>query len=1157
MPQAVAAVVIPIASAIGGAVTAVASIIPGVSALGAMTAGHVAGTFVASAAFTNGLAAGFSALALTASLASAISGPPRPAVGVANGGTQVDFKADPTAPLPLAFGRTGTGGNIVFTATANDDNEQLAYLTVLSACGPIQEIESFSADDITIEFSRTAPTGDLAVAGFNPDGTPNDRFSGGENFLMWDRRQLGDNPSPAFYPPAVDFTKFPTWTDAHKLSGLAAAWWVISYEPKTYSSGTPKPLWIVKGVKAYDPRLDSTYPGGAGPQRAGDRSTWAYTENPGLLGLAWTLGYYANGKKVMGVGAPIAGVDVPAFVEAANVADANGWKCGGIVYSSDGKWDVLRTILQACATKPMRLGASVSCFVSTPRVSIATLTGGDVVGEAVIPAGRARRERINAVAPRYRSEEHGWQLVEASPIIVSDYVAFDGRQRTKAIAYPLVQDVDQLAELAAYDIVDSREFGPVSFACKPRWGGMPVGAAVTVNEPEFGLNNQKMVIVGREHDLATGQVMLQLRTETDGKHDFALGRTTTPPPTPGITGVDTAVVPTPGVASWTCTGGVVAGPNGAGKVPAIIITGAVDNPLVQGVIVEYRERTAAGPPAVFADWIGGGEFPANTTNIVITSVKASTTYQVRLRYRTVRGVDDVEAALVFALVTTGKVDAGTINGVDPTPFIPGSGDGVAPAAPTAVSAEAAFETIFLRWTSPTDADLAYIEIWENTINVVPNPVTQASLLIGQGIGQPGKRGFFSRDGLAHNTTRYYWLRAVDVSGNASPFSAGVSATTARIGFDAFADQYQPIQRGTVLPSPTGYTGPDLFTLLSGTAPNITPTLYRYKNGAWVKAIDATDLTGQLTDAQIQAIAATKIAGQLTDAQIASIDAAKISSQIVAGQITAGAVTAGKIAALAVTATELAAGAVVAGKIAAGAILAGDIAAGQITTTKLAAGAVTANELAANSVTANKIQTGVIVASHIASDTITGNKIAANSITTLHLVANAITADKITAGVIDAGKIAINGVELNNLAAGISKGSSASSDGGATVAPGGTATLVSTVVSPVTSDGVTIITGSGYVNPVTWPTGGDTTSQYDTVNFLIYRDFTLLRSVRAGVAVNIGTNFLLPGGQVGFSVRDTGASAGAHLYALVAEVTGPVPVSCGFESFDIVATKIEK
>src|SRR5207248_745509 len=109
------------------------------------------------------------------------------------------------------------------------------------------------------------------------------------------------------------------------------------------------------------------------------------------------------------------------FVEGANVADANGWQIGGLVSSTDPKWDTLVAMLQAGSGMPTRLGGKVSCVVDAPRVSLRTVTGADVIGEAVITGTKGRRDRFNAAVPRFRSEEHQWEIVPGGPVVAATY----------------------------------------------------------------------------------------------------------------------------------------------------------------------------------------------------------------------------------------------------------------------------------------------------------------------------------------------------------------------------------------------------------------------------------------------------------------------------------------------------------------------------------------------------------------------------------------------------------------------------------------------------------------------------------------------------------------------------------------------------------------
>ena len=97
-------------------------------------------------------------------------------------------------------------------------------------------------------------------------------------------------------------------------------------------------------------------------------------------------------------------------------------------------------------------------------------------------------------------------------------------------------------------------------------------------------------------------------------------------------------------------------------------------------------------------------------------------------------------------------------------------DTTPPAVPTNVTATAGLDAIWLKWISPSDADLSHIEVWENSTNNIGSAAH-----IGNVTGDT-----LARTGLDIETTRYYWLRSVDTSGNKSSFTSVVSATTRSI-----------------------------------------------------------------------------------------------------------------------------------------------------------------------------------------------------------------------------------------------------------------------------------------------------------------------------------------------------------------------------------------
>src|SRR3546814_6870445 len=159
----------------------------------------------------------------------------------------------------------------------------------------------------------------------------------------------------------IGATPPPCWTSQHKLSGIAHALWAVRYDAKGdhFAAGVPEPQWIGKWVRVYDPRKDSTYPGGSGSHRALNDSTYEWSDNPALHALTWALGRWENGKRTVGIGAPVANICVSDFVEAANIADANGWTMGGVEWSTDRKWDIFKRIIQAGDRKSVVEGKSV------------------------------------------------------------------------------------------------------------------------------------------------------------------------------------------------------------------------------------------------------------------------------------------------------------------------------------------------------------------------------------------------------------------------------------------------------------------------------------------------------------------------------------------------------------------------------------------------------------------------------------------------------------------------------------------------------------------------------------------------------------------------------------------------------------------------------
>lgn len=510
--------------AIVAAVVAVTFAIPGVgpaigTAIGVTISAGTAATIAAVA----------SAVSMAASVGAQSLQKPPDAKGTVN---EVVIGAN--MPVPYVMGRTYVGGMKVYDDSATNGsmpNSDRTQIFVGSHAGPIDSFEKFLADYSPITFATES--GGL-ISGVATG------YYGDDGGYLWLNTRKGARPDTALTAPSgrVAFTG---WGASHKLSGMAC--WSATMEfdekGKRWASGIPAFGMVAKWVFAYDPRLDSTYPGGSGAQRWDDESSWTWSENPALHALTYARGRFmgVNDTKVVGPGIAKDAIDIASFVELANVCDANGWTIGGAVYEGPGisRWDNLKRILAVGAAEPAWVGGKLTCRISAPKVALYTIKPEDLAeGDIEVQAMSGWKDRFNTIVPRVRLESHKWEYQQLDAVTNSTYLAEDGETKTDEVQFDLCQDADQGAQLAAYSLANRREFGAIKLNAKPHLMGFKPGEALQLDLPEAGVDGQLAVITSRTVDPSSGSVQLTLESETSAKHAWALGMTGVAPPTPTI-----------------------------------------------------------------------------------------------------------------------------------------------------------------------------------------------------------------------------------------------------------------------------------------------------------------------------------------------------------------------------------------------------------------------------------------------------------------------------------------------------------------------------------------------------------------------------------------------------------------------------------------------
>jgi hypothetical protein len=525
----------------------------------------------------------------------------------AGSGSPSDWTSNPDQPTPFAFGRVGVAGKIIHRDEFGKDNKLQGIVSIFSGAGPIKGFVSYKADDLAVSFESNGGT---AIGKYRRQ--------------MWRSWRLGAQPDTALsLPTGLDEgAVMPAWDYRYKLSGKACDLLTVQQDSKfsVYPSGVPTPMVELDGVFGYDPRYDSTYPGGAGPCRLGVRSTYIWIDNPIIAGLNWALGMVENGQVVGGIGASIHGIDVPAFVEAANVADANDWKVTAWPDTSEDASQVLRQFLQAGGASYARHAGKISCVTrGAARPSIVTITARDTCGPLELDTGSSSFNRLNTITPEFMSAAHGWQHVPTDPVTFASLRAEDGGKKADRIRYRFAPSAKQAGQLAAYDILDAREPFSGTIPLKPHLRRLKRGDCFTLSEPGFLLDGVKFIVLGRTYDAQKGEVRLAFRSETDGKHDLALGKTATMPEYPGLTPADPTVVSPPNPDDWVITPRPP-GPGGT-LVPGFDLSGVVGNSTATAIEVQWWEVPDGTDhmelPPEDAVWQSAGTWPPTATGISI------------------------------------------------------------------------------------------------------------------------------------------------------------------------------------------------------------------------------------------------------------------------------------------------------------------------------------------------------------------------------------------------------------------------------------------------------------------------------------------------------------------------------------------------------------
>ena len=870
-------------------------------ALASTAASYVAGTMV----FSGFLATFAFNFAMGLAL-KALS--PRPSISNANRGYQVNTSGS-ALDHQIIYGKVRVGGAIVYDEATGDTNQYLHRIVAVSG----HEINSFDRIYINDEYIDVA---DLDADGnvplvYSSDGTNTSaRYDGKLRINL----HLG-TPDQAADSDLVSESDG-LWTSDHRLRGIAYMYMRMEFDADVYPDGIPTFTAEVKGKKVYDPNSETT----------------AWSDNPALC-----LRDYLSSTGY-GLGEVAANIDDTLVNDAVSICNQTNTEAGTTRYTCNGAFTTNVTPYEAIDNLLSSMGGTLwyaqgkwrmkPAYWTTP---VLDLNEDDLRSGINVSTRHSRRDNFNAVRGTFRGAESNWQTTDYPEVTSPASLVADNNQKSIAdVDLPFTDNSIEARRIARIALDSNRQQLTVTAAFGLSALQVQVGDNIRVTNERFGWVNKEFQVLSWNFGLTDGldlQVNLTLRETAESVYDevddgaaYERDNTNLPDPFGGLA-----------VTNLTASGG--------GRIQG-------DGTFINSAILSWTAAVSSFVSYYDVEWkaLSDSNYSSTTTpnnTIELSPLVDGIEYIFRVRAVSINGVKGAFATVQFT----------------------GGGDVTAPALPTAITADGGFRYITVSWTNPADADLNFVEVWENTSNTSVGATK---------VGISGGNEFI-RSNLGIQETKYYFLKSVDYSGNTSAFTTGVSATTTFIDDDDFAngvyslftDQgLYAIEDVSSLPASGTFTGEKVFNTSDA-------KLYSWTGSAW----------------------------ESVAADVGDVNFNELQGTIAESQIPSGTITEAKLASDSVTAA----------KISANAVGANAIAAGVITGDKITANTITGGLIAASGIITNsaQINDAVVTNAKIANAAITSAKIQDLAVTNAKI--GDLNADKITAGTIAAARFIGSGI----------------------------------------------------------------------------------------------------------------------------------------------------
>ena len=738
------------------AIAAVAGLAAGISASAAGLAffSFAAGGF---AAFAGYFAVGAGLSMLSRALA------PKPNIGAQMRGITQTTR-EPASSRKIIYGRMRVGGQVVFISHSGDDNKYLNMAIVFAT----HEIEAY--DEIWFNDNRVWD----ATNGFNGDwGT----------YVTIDRK-FG-TAGQAASTQLVNANS--RWTTDHKLSGIAYIAFRLEWNADQFPQGVPNITAVIKGKKVYDPRtsttswsqnpalclrdymLDQSYGLGEVATNLNDTSisdaadlcdeqvgtTEGVPVNQIVSGVLYEITFVGTTDfTAIGASSNTVGVQFTATGAGTGTGKATRnfqtrYKCNGILDTANQIKANIEQLLSAMGGRLTYSGGEYFVDGAEYQTPTVTFTEADIVSDIQTQTKQSRRGIYNGVKGIFVSEEKNYKVLDYPAQISSTYEAEDGDPVYLDMPLPCVTNNTQAQRLAKIALLKSRQQVLMTMTTNLKGLRVKVGDTIQVTNDRLNYTSKVFEVIDYSLAITDGALGVNLTCietaaalydwNTSDEEDFLSGGEL--PLYDGRT-VDN-------VTDLTLTEVGLLGPDGGVSSAVELEWTPVTDAFVELYKVRYNKTGTT-------DYLYAS---SREPRIYISGLDITSNYDFRVQAENLIGVSSSGESLLNQSL---------------------NGDEAAPDLPESLATTGAIRTITATWNNPDDIDLKQIEVHVVDTNTTPaDGATPEAVITGEEYVYP--------TGTANAVTKYFFLRAVDYSGNKSDYTSGVAGTSLQVTSEDVGD----------------------------------------------------------------------------------------------------------------------------------------------------------------------------------------------------------------------------------------------------------------------------------------------------------------------------------------------------------------------------------